>query len=144
MAFPVGWPPRSASGRRSIRFFVSGTSTANFSDNAWLFFDTAAANPFTPTPVIHHGDERTVAVVDSPMGGGATFVEEVHPMIWSSTIRVCNDAAVGGEALEFSFDGVNVHGRILATEEFVFRNMHEAGISVRGVTGTPAFRIFAW
>lgn len=37
MAFPLGWPPRAASSRRSIRFYADGTSTANYYDNAWLF-----------------------------------------------------------------------------------------------------------
>lgn len=37
MAFPAGWPPRTASGQKSLRFYLTGTCTANFDDNAFLF-----------------------------------------------------------------------------------------------------------
>lgn len=37
MAFPTGWPPPIASGMYSLRFAETGTTTANFSDNAFLF-----------------------------------------------------------------------------------------------------------
>jgi hypothetical protein len=146
MAFPTGWPPRPATHVRSIRFFVSGTATANYSDSAWIFAQQAGANPFQETPKIDPGDERTEAKVGdttaggSPLGGGKDepIHESAEPMIWAGTIMICND---GAAALQFSFDGTNDAGEVAAGEQHTFRNMHEAGIAVKGVTD---FRIFAW
>jgi hypothetical protein len=65
MAFPDGWPPRPATGQRSLRFYLPSTvGTANFSDRAYLFSDGAGANPFTPTPSIPAG-----AGTVTPVGG---------------------------------------------------------------------------
>lgn len=47
-----------------------------------------------------------------------------------------------GAALEFSFDGTNVHGKVDAGETLVMRQRYEGGISVRGAGAT--FRITAW
>jgi hypothetical protein len=62
MAFPDGWPPRRASGRRSIRFYKAGTLTANYADNAFLFIDEPSANTFTPVPYIRAGDTRRIHI----------------------------------------------------------------------------------
>lgn len=147
MAFPTPWPPRPPSGVRSIRFFVSGTSTANFADNAFLFIDGAAgsANPFTPGPPTSTSSGVTNNPL-TPTGTGSQGVvsqltSPERPLIWSGNIRICNDST--GD-LQVSFDGVNVHGVIKAAEVFMYRNRYEAGISVRGVGGTPTFRIEAW
>jgi len=43
MPFPLGWPPRPATSVRSLRFYVTGTATANFRDNAFLFRDANKA-----------------------------------------------------------------------------------------------------
>lgn len=155
MAFPVGWPARLSSGSRSIRFFVQGTTTANWSDNAYLFVDDAGANTYTPTPFIKPGSS-TIVSIGSPMGGGIAVgippgePAGPKPYIWSGTLRVCND---GGNALEFSFTAINdaadttvVHGALRANEIAYYRNRFEGGIALRipaGGTATP-FRVEAW
>jgi len=146
MAFPVGWPPRPASGMRSIRFFTSGTATANFSDNGFLFINGSGANTFTPLPNIEYGSNTTMTVPLTPQGTGAATVASGMvggpvPLIWAYAIRVCND---GANALEISFDGTNVHGRLLTGEEYTYYKRHEAGIAVRYVGGATTFRIEAW
>ena len=136
MAFPAAWPPRVASGLHSIRFYATGTATANFSDNGLLFIDGAGANPFTPLPPVTGG---STVVPAPPFGTGVATGGTPAPMIWAQTLRLCNDS--GANALEYSFDGVNVHGKLLANEQVVYRNRFEAGIAVRG-NGT--FRVEAW
>lgn len=143
MPFPAAWPPRSSSGIRSIRFYAGGTATLNFSDNALLFIDGAGANPYTPVPPVDGGSTANPL---TPGGTGAATVANgmaggPPPMIWSGNIRICND---GANSLEYSFDGVNVHGLLLKGEIFAYRNRYEAGIAVRGVGGTTAFRVEAW
>lgn len=158
MVLPAGWPPRPASGRRSIRFYKSGTATADFADSAYLFSDVANANTFAPTPYVKPGSTAPVAVGDltkggSPMGGGVdvhdvdpttsdtTKQPAPHNMIWAFGIKVIND---GPGDLEISFDGTNVHGVVLAVEKYtLYWHRHEAGIAVRGAGGA-AFRIEAW
>lgn len=146
MAFPAAWPPRVSSGVRSIRFFTSGTATANFSDNAFMFIDGAGANTFTPAPNVPYGSNATTTNPITPSGTGAATVASAMvggpaPQIWASSIRLCND---GANSLEFSFDGTNVHGRLLTGEEVTYRGRYEAGISVRYVGGATTFRIEAW
>lgn len=145
MAFPAAWPPRVPSGIRSIRFFVAGTATNNFADNAFMFIDGGAgsANTFTPSPPVTTGSTTNPL---TPTGTGSQGVASQltapdRPMIWSGNIRICNDST--GD-LQFSFDGTNIHGVIKAAEVFMYRNRYEAGICVRGVGGTPTFRIEAW
>lgn len=154
MALPVGWPPRPASSNRSIRFYTSGTTTANFSDNAFLFINgnganTYAATPYVPpgaeTQTVHLGTPTTMS--GSPMGAGQDPHDAFQgtappqPMIWSNGFRIYND---GTNDLQFSFDGTNVQGYVKAGQlaEYYFR--HEAGIAVRQVTAGSAFRIEAW
>lgn len=160
MAFPTGWPPRPASGVRSIRFFVSGTGTANWSDNAYLFVDDVGANTFQPTPYVPPGSSGpgvTAAVGDrstpgSPMGTGENpndvlpgeTVGNVKKQIWSNTIRIIND---GGGDLQFSFAAPDdtstlIQGVVKANEELVYRQRHEAGIALRGAGVN--FRVEAW
>lgn len=143
MAFPTPWPPRPPSGIRSIRFFTSGTATANFSDRAYLFIDGSGANPFTPGVPTTTSEGVTNNPL-TPTGTGSQGVvsqltASERPLIWSGNIRIFND---GNGDLEFSFDGVNVHGRLLKGEYHMYRNRYEAGISVRG--SGHAFRIEAW
>lgn len=157
MAFPTGWPPRPASGRRSIRVYISGTTTAAFSDNAYLFSQVTGANTFVPTPYVAPGSTATVAVGDltgggSPMGGGqnahdvntsaaASDQAVPTPMIWCNSMIITND---GLNTLEISFDGTNVHGKILPGETVEFRDRMEAGIALRHAGGATTFRVFAW
>ena len=150
MAFPVGWPPRVASGRHSLRYFKAGTATANYSDNAYLFADQVSANPFTPLPVVTTGQPKTIVVPPTPQGTG-TAAGDVdlrqplgqqavpHPMLWAHTIAIFNDS---GADLYFSFDGVNDAGCVKNGEQPHYRRYdHEAGIAIKG---NGAFRIEAW
>lgn len=144
MAFPVGWPPRVASSYRSIRFFLAGTGTANFSDNAYLFSDQAAANTYVPLPYVAPGQNTPVQLGPPPLGGGMNANDSdptasPQTMIWSNSIRIMNDGATD---LEFSFDGTNVHGVVKPAEVMLYPYRHEAGISIRGA-GVD-FRIEAW
>jgi len=162
MPFPVFWPPRPASGRRSIRFYVEAVCTNAFGDNAWLFIDDVGANTLDPLPYVPPGSTAPVAVGDinrpgSPMGGRqipqdaappehenppATQQQANYPQIWSGAIRIYNE---GAGDLEYSFDGTNVHGYIAANQSEIFPNRYEAGICVRGVGGsTPTVHIEAW
>jgi len=62
--------------------------------------------------------------------------------VYSGGLRI---TAIGGY-LEFSFDGVNVHGRVVAAGAVPgvgdYPNRHEAGICVRGTATT--FIVEAW
>jgi hypothetical protein len=149
MAFPAGWPPRLSTNGRPIRFYVKASGTAAFADAAYLFSDGVGANTFTPTPVIAPGDCKTVVNFPAtPFGTGVGSPESGQPeaMIWANTIRVCNDESVGGAELEFSFDGVNVHGRIAAGSSVIYRHRAEAGIAVRAAAPdlAVAFHVEAW
>jgi len=148
MAFPDGWPPRRSSGKKSLRVYIAGTSTAGFDDNAFLWIDQAGANPYVPTPVVTGKDEKTVVDVaggtneGGPRGGGQNFPDDPKPSITCDHIRICH----GGEAgdLEISFDGTTVHGTINASVDFVYAGRYEAGIAIRGNGGTPTYIIEAW
>jgi hypothetical protein len=136
MAFPPSWPPRVPTNVRSLRFFVTGTATANFSDSAFMFAEQLTANPYTPLPVLQAGSDASI-VVPSAFGAGRNSPIDPAVQIWSGTMRICATAD-----LEFSFDGVTVHGHLYADEEFVYRNRFESGVAVRGVGAV--FRIEAW
>lgn len=146
MPLPVGWPPRVCTGRRSIRFYKEGTATALFEDNAYLFVDGLTANTYTPLPFVAPGSNVTVNVSATPTGTSqiaedANAVNGASPkaMIWSKSIRIFNDSAAD---LEFSFDGVNVHGVVKPADTALFYwDRFEAGIAVRGL---GAFRVEAW
>lgn len=69
--------------------------------------------------------------------------EFFHPVktdqvAWSRSIRI---KAAGG-ALEFSFDGVNIHGRVSDGEDITYWDRHESGIAIRGAGMT--FLLEAW
>jgi hypothetical protein len=147
MAFPTGWPPTPAANIRSIRVFVKGTTTAAFADNAWLFHQVPGADPYVSTPEVPYGSSMVVAVPYTPMGGGPSVtrgVADPEPLLWCGTLRICNDDLAN--VLEFSFDGVNVHGRVGPKEQAVYRNRHEAGIALRfpAAGAAAAFRVEAW
>ena len=152
MPFPVGWPPRpQRSSTRSLRFFVDGVATVDFSDRAYLFIDGTGANPYSPTPVVAPGSSTPVDLGSQPLGTGTAAVDanlsQTDPTkqalpkaaIWSHSIRVCND---GGGTLEITFDGTNVQDKVLAGTEITYRHRHESGIAVRG--NGVSFRIAAW
>lgn len=138
MPLPASWPPRAPSGRRSIRFYKTGTLTANFADNAWIFADAAnLANPYTPLPKIAPGSNTVVNLGASPQGTGQNDADDPAPMIWANSLRI----TVTGGNLEFSFNGTDVHGLVLSGATGLYRERVESGISVRG-TGT--FYVEAW
>lgn len=145
MALPPGWPPRPATNHRSIRFYKSGLATANFADNAYLFYDSPSANTYTTSPIVPPGSLVPVALGDATKGGTPAIGPDTtdpgyKPMIWANTMMIFND---GGADLEISFDGTNVHDKVtIADKVHVCRNRHEAGISVRGAGAS--FRVVAW
>lgn len=152
MAFPVGWPPRPCSGRRSIRFFVSGTTTGFWADNAYLLIDDVGANTFVPMPYIKPGELTAVAVGDrnvpgSPMGTGSNpndilpgdALGHAKALIWANSIRIFND---GSADLELTFGASTengpIQGVVKAGEEFTYRDRYEAGIGLRWANGSRA------
>jgi hypothetical protein len=138
MPLPSTWPPRAPSGQRSIRFYKTGALTADFADNGWIFGDAAnGANTFVPLPKIAPGSNTVVNLGPSPQGGGQNNSDDPAVMIWANNIRL----TVTGGDLEYSFDGTNVHGRVLSGTSVLYRNRIEAGIAVRGA-GT--FYVEAW
>lgn len=156
MPLPAGWPAPPCPNVRSGRYYVTATATANFEDCAYLFggvlpATVAAVMNISPTPYVAPGAESTPTTLPQhPLGGGRDPRDAKHNAtisvgtrqgyVWMANIRICND---GGAALEYSFDGTNVHGKILATDApVIYRARYEAGIAVRGNGAT--FRIEAW
>ena len=145
MALPLGWPPRPATNHRSIRFYTGGTATADFADNAYLFYDYPSANTYTPSPIVPPGSLTPVSFGDGTQGGTPAIGPDNgdplnKPMIWANTMMIFND---GGADLEVSFDGVNVHDKVTTGDKVhACRNRHEAGIAVRGLGAK--FRVVAW
>jgi len=157
MALPTGFPPRGPSGIRSIRFFKTGTLTAAFDGNAYFFAnEPASANTFAQLPAfnatstsVRVGDNSVAPpITGMPMGGGLGTpqsngtVAKAPTVVWSHGIRICNDGSTT-DFLEYSFDGVSVHGKLLAGEKIVYNFRHEGGIALRGTVGV-AFRVEAW
>lgn len=142
MAFPVrGWPPPPATAIKSLRVRIAGSGTASFSDNAYLWIDVVGANPYTPLPVVEPGSSTPVNVATPPVGSGDNGSDGSagpYPAIWASHISI---EATGGD-VEFSFDGTNIHGKVLAGQRREFSDRYEAGIAVRGAAAT--FVIEAW
>lgn len=87
MPFPLGWPPRPASGQRSIRFAANGTSTANFFDSAFLF---AVANQATAMIGGADVNGSVLVSVDAAGAAGNAFTIQVvipttgHPVALSA------------------------------------------------------------
>ena len=160
MAFPAGWPPRPATGLRSVRVFLEGaTTTVNFSDNGFLFVDIAGANTYTSTPVVNPGEEGTTTTFgDRTKGGipagGHEVIEDVAPPrfppseqappkanLWVQTLRISN---TGAGDLDFSFDGTNIQGRLATGETATYRNRFEAGIALKHTTATTSWTVEGW
>ena len=88
----------------SLRFYRTGTATANFADNKWPF-----SRP----------EDDALPMASRRQG-------------WSRGIRIqVSDTA--GDSLEYSFDGTNVHGHLDPGESDVYFERTEGGIAVRGV-----------
>lgn len=166
MALVAGFPARQPSGQTSIRVYISGTTAgAAFDDtgNSFVFIDQPGANPYTPLPVVEPGDDiskkgnpgvKTV-IPPNPAGTGENYLTDdpslpvgqgyltqpsVKAYIWAENIRIENTGATN--PLEFSFDGVNVHGIVPAGEIREYFGRREAAIAVRSTTTT--FVIEAW
>lgn len=145
MPFPEGWPPKPATGVKSLRIRITGSGTADFADNAYLWIDqVAASNPFTPLPIVEPGGGVSKPGytgphnVDTPPVGSGVDSDGNKGSIWSSHIAI---EATGG-ALEFSFDGTTIHGIVPDGQRYEFSDRYEAGICVRGASAT--FVIEAW
>jgi hypothetical protein len=150
MAFPTGWPPRKGSGQASIRFYQTGTATAAYADNGYLFIDGVGANPYTPLPYVRPGGDVSkkptpvpTVIPTNPAGTGAAgngvnSSDAPKAMIWSETIRIQN---TGLGLITFSFDGTNDHGTVPAGETFTYSGRREAGIAIKGTTD---FTVEAW
>lgn len=82
MPFPEGWPPRAPSQLRNIRFFVQGTATANYEDNAFLFVDDPGANPNTPVPYTAWDGSDYFGSQDHPFGTQPGYIEPYHPNVF--------------------------------------------------------------
>ena len=144
MAFPDNWPPPPVPGRGpSLRFFVSETATAAFADTAYIFSQQTGANPLLPLP--------TPTASDTPDPGELPGSSDEVPQnpagtvpsggwLYATSIRIINDD--GAVTLEYSFDGVTVHGTVLPGEEKLYRSRGEAGIAFRG--NGADFRCEAW
>lgn len=148
--FPPTWPPGPPTGVRSIRVYITGTTTSNFVDSAYMFIDQVSANTFTPLPVIAPGSTANVVVPINPWGGGRnpgnpdpTFGSPPPPLaqIWCRGLVVHN---TGGHDLVFSFDGNNIHGLVPANTTSIYYDRFESGISVQGSGGNTTFIIEAW
>lgn len=151
MPVPPGWPSRPPTGYSCLRFFKLVATTTTFADNAWMFSSMMFNKAL---PYVAPGSSAPVDLSPGVIGGGQDPHDAVGgvpvpvPVATAGTIRICNDAPAGtGSALEYSFDGVTVHGVLFDGEEFVYRNRHESGISVRSrpATAAPiAARVEAW
>lgn len=150
MPFPTGWPPRFPSTVKSLRFYVTGTATANFSDRAYLFGNVATANPYTPLPVVAPGEDVSDPAYGGPHNVAAPPIGtgyrpgDLAPMAWAGTIQIMN---YGASKIFFSFDGTTVQGEVPpATASgpgtVVMRERREAGIAVNGAGND--FTIMAW
>ena len=145
MAFPADWPPRVASGVRSIRAYVAATATANYSDRAYLFHELPGANTFTPLPVVRPGQDVSAPDYPGPThipphpAGTGQHGDDDPAMIWSNSIYIRNN---GATPIFFSFDGTNDAGQIGPSGEITMEDRFEAGIAVRGAGN--AFIVIAW
>jgi len=171
MAFVDDWPPPRSAGQRNLRVFLEGTA-ASGSD-----FDTTGNNSlwanedpgYVDSAAIPNGKGATTTQVSfgsydkpgPPVGGGAPQnpinrtdsgaipnAAPKTPAFHAQNIRIFNDESAGsGNDLEFSFDGTNVHGKVLAGEVLEYEDRREAGIAIRPAsTGafTVAYRIEVW
>jgi hypothetical protein len=135
-----------------VASFANGTGATSLTkaESPKAFFGSGTL--VSPTPRVSPGAATAQATVGSrlaggsPMGSGAGQSASADPyvppspQVWAETILVRNDHVTN--PLEVSFDGINIHGEVLAGEERVYRDRMEGGIAVRGA-GVP-FRVEAW
>lgn len=150
MALPIGWPPKPNGSLQSLRAFIAGTATNDWTANAYLFAQVTGANLVPPSPRIEPGDEGVVtsgitAQMGGQSGGAATQAAPVTAR-HAQHIRVKND---GANPLHVSFDATdattgNVAAILLTGEERLWNFRYESGIALRGPDGDTAFRVEAW
>lgn len=58
-------------------------------------------------------------------------------------LHVYNDETSGSKSIVFSFDGTNVSGQILPTEEAQLFDINASGIFLKYGSGAPVYRVFA-
>jgi hypothetical protein len=90
---------------------------------------------------------------DSTLGASAvttTFIDVRHEFVddldggafLSYAVMVANDHATSD--IFFSWDGVNVHGRVTPGTNASFENKRKRKIYLRGAAGGEGYRLWAW
>lgn len=70
----------------------------------------------------------------------SSFVQFPYPFI-SRIITIANDDASGSNKVAFSFDGVNLHGEVLAAQSITWDVTTGKTIWLKYITGAPAYRL---
>lgn len=84
-------------------------------------------------------DSSMVTIPPTPTWVGITFG------FTSYSISLTNDGVTAGAGfIEYSFNGANVHGRVLAGEGFAHDFQAQSGIYLRGQTGGEEYRLGAY
>lgn len=158
MAFPDDWVAISGGGLkrpeniRGARVYYAGTATANFIDTNVAFRDLPGAAPYDQTVIIKPGAEKaTISLSRSPSGGtvraspfDAAGTTPLKPQVWVRYLQIWHMGNVNVD-LEFSFDGVDVHGVLedRGTPYFVlYPDRYEGGIALRGLG--VEFKVEGW
>jgi hypothetical protein len=119
MPFPSGWPPTVDTSIASVRFFQRSTSTANWTDNAYLWRSNNSLWPQI---------SKAIQVVNDGVPGTDPDIE----FSFSAT-------SAG--------DNAHIHGRIKAGESVVYLDRYELGVALRnaaGAGGGAVFRVTVW
>jgi hypothetical protein len=120
MPFPTGFPPTVDTSVASVRFYQRSTSTANWTDNAFLW--KATANSLWPQL------SKAIQVINDGTPGTDPDIE-------------FSFAATGNG------DSSHIHGRIKAGESVTYLDRYELGIALRNagaVGGGALFRVTVW
>jgi len=84
----------------------------------------------------------SASTANDPLWGTEhVFTDSIHGDFVSWGIRLINDTA---NDVEYSFDGTNVHGVLLGSEDLMFEGRREAKIFLRSAAGGDAVRVSAW
>jgi hypothetical protein len=136
--------------------FFTGTTSANFSDNAILFGSFASANQ--PLPYLKPGSTATIVV--PPVAGGGQAPEDAKggvalgpPFVTCRFLWIYND---GPGIMQVSWDGTNVHDEIQLNDVgggpggvaswHQYEDLKEGGCAVRfkPANAPSLFRIVGW
>lgn len=80
---------------------------------------------------------------DSTVGLANSFVRADFGLMAENIVLTNRDAS-GTDVLEYSFDGENVDGRVIATETHTLTNKYADGIWLRYAVGNPSYSAEAW